>query len=244
MRINRLFLDRHLHPGLETDLEADAAHHLTRVLRLRAGATLQVFDGRGQSFEATLLSATRRGGRLRVEHAIENQTRSPLRVTLVQGVSRGERMDLVIQKATELGVERIVPLLSDRSVVRLDATRRARRSAHWQRIMTHACEQSGRSWLPTLDEATGFDEWLASLQQISTGLLLQPGAARRFRDLPAPADDAVTVVIGPEGGLAPREVELLLERQFTGINLGPRILRTETAAIAILAMIQSGWGDA
>ncbi len=243
MRVNRFFVDQALHTTDEVRLDAEASHHLTRVLRLRPGAHLRVFDGAGAEFEATLVSATRRGARLSVEESVANDTESALRLTLAQGISRGERMDLVMQKATELGVARIAPLLTERSVVRLDAERRARRAAHWRRVAISACEQSGRSRLPVVDEPLGFEQWLDAMPAGGTRLTLRPGAAKRVRDLGRPADDQATIVIGPEGGLSPREKESLETEGFVPVSLGPRTLRTETAALAILAALQSHWGD-
>ena len=243
MRINRVFVDQPLRTAAEVGLDADVSHHLSRVLRLKPGASLRVFDGTGAEFEATLVTATRRGARLAVEQAVANDSEPELRLTLAQGISRGERMDLVVQKATELGVARIVPLLTERSVVRLDAERGARRTAHWRRIVISACEQSGRCRLPDLEEPLAFEQWLDELPAAGARLSLQPGASRRVRDLEVPADGQATIVIGPEGGLSPRERELLDDEGFVHISLGPRILRTETAALAMVAMLQSHWGD-
>lgn len=243
MRINRLYLEQHISAQQEVPLDTDAAHHLTRVLRLRAGADLRVFDGHGREFHATLLQAGRKGGRLRIAEACEAVSESPLQITLAQGISRGDRMDLVVQKATELGVHRISPVMTERSVVRLDEQRRQRRSDHWRRIMINACEQCGRATLPRLDEAAQFDNWLASLDGPSARLVLHPGARRRVSAAEKPADGKLLVVIGPEGGFSSRERSVLEDRGFVAVSLGPRILRTETAALAALAVLQSVCGD-
>ena len=243
MRINRVFVDQALRAAAEIRLDAEVSHHLTRVLRLKPGAGLRVFDGTGAEFEATLISATRRGARLAVERHVAIDNESGLRVTLAQGISRGERMDLVMQKATELGVAHIVPLLTERSVVRLTAERSARRAAHWRRIVISACEQAGRNRLPSVDQPLAFDAWLDKLPVSGTRLCLRPGAGRRVRDIEAPSDNQAVIAIGPEGGLSPREHELLETEGFIPVSLGPRILRTETAALTVLAALQSYWGD-
>lgn len=243
MRVARLYVGQQLASAGPIALDAQAAHHITRVLRLRPGAALVIFDGSGRQYEATLLSATRRGAEIEVGAELPAFSESPLAVTLVQGVSRGERMDLVMQKATELGVTAIIPVLTERSVVRLSDSRAARRTEHWRRIITSACEQSGRAHVPALAAPLDFDEWLAATTLPATSLVLQPGAVASIATLAAPADARVTIVIGPEGGLTPRERELLLGRGCVAVGMGPRILRTETAALAALALVQASWGD-
>lgn len=246
MRVARLYVERSLSDGAEIDLDATAAHYILRVLRLKAGAQLAIFDGSGRQCPATLLHATRHGARIALGDCTVASTESPLSLTLVQGVSRGERMDLVMQKATELGVSAIVPVLTERSVVRLDAARAQRRSEHWRRIVIGACEQSGRVRVPALSAPTGFDDWVATAGASASGarLLLQPGADVYPGELPQPQSLEATLAIGPEGGFSPRERELLAQNDYTAVTLGPRILRTETAAIALLAMLQALWGDA
>jgi 16S rRNA (uracil1498-N3)-methyltransferase len=249
MRLTRVYVDAVLEPGTRITLEGSAAAHVTRVLRLRAGDALTLFNGRGGEYAASLAGSS--AGRVTVavgEHrALERE--SPLAITLAQGISRGERMDLVVQKATELGVTELAPLLLERSVVRLDAQQAHRKLNHWHAIAVAACEQSGRNRLPEVLAPATLREFLRTTRQSSaaapapaTRLLLSPLAERRLEDLEAPLG-AVTVLIGPEGGLAESEQEAARAAGFIAVRLGPRVLRTETAAIVALALLQRQFGD-
>ena len=210
--------------------------------RLRVGEALTLFNGAGGEYAASIDAA--RGGRLTVAvgepRAVERE--SPLTLTLAQGVSRGERMDLVVQKATELGVSGIVPLFTERSVVRLGAQQAERKLNHWRAIAIAACEQSGRNRLPKVAPPVSLAEVLRSGSDGSTRLLLSPGATATLGDVPRPLS-AVTVLIGPEGGLAQAEQEAAVAAGFKPVRLGPRVLRTETAAIAALTVLQLEFGD-
>jgi 16S rRNA (uracil1498-N3)-methyltransferase len=212
------------------------------VLRLRPGAPLTLFNGRGGEFAGRIEAARGDAVTVAVAEASATERESPLLLTLAQGVSRGERMDLIVQKATELGVARLLPLLTERSVVRLDAKAAARKLAHWRAIAIAACEQSGRNRLPSLTEPLELREFLAGKAEDGTRLLLSPGAALGIADVPRPAG-AVTVLIGPEGGLSAEEQERAVAAGFLGVRLGPRVLRTETAAIAALSLLQRQFGD-
>ena len=242
MRTSRIFVDAALAEGRELSLPAAAANHLLRVLRLRAGAPLVLFNGLGGEHDATLLRAERTAALVTVGAHRAAERESPLRLTLMQGVSRGERMDTIVQKATELGVSRIQPLLTEFGVVRLDAEAAARRRAHWRAVAIGACEQCGRCRVP---EVADVQEYAASLSAPSAGgglrVLLAPEAEH---SLAATArGDALTLLIGPEGGLSGRE-RLLAERAgFVACRLGPRVLRTETAPLAALAVLQALLGD-
>src|SRR5215469_7838173 len=242
MRLTRVYVDAALESGMRLSLPASAAGHLTRVLRLRPGAALILFNGRGGEYAASLERAA--GSKATVEvgehQAIERE--SPFPLTLAQGVSRGERMDLVVQKATELGVTRLVPVLTERSVVRLDEEQSDRKSSHWRAIVTAACEQCGRNRLPEVALPAQLREFLRQPAGESVRLLLSPAATRRIEDVPRPAS-SVTVLIGPEGGLSDEEQADALTYGFTAVNLGPRVLRTETAAIVALALLQRQFGD-
>ena len=241
MRLTRVYVEAPLEPGTRLRLEGSAASHVTRVLRLRVGAALTLFNGTGGEYEASIDKA--HGGELTVavgtHHAIERE--SPLTVTLVQGVSRGERMDLVVQKATELGVARLVPVITERSVVKLDAHQADRKLLHWRAIVIAACEQCGRNRLPELLAPLGLGEFLREEAPRGTRLLLSPQATRGLDELER--DAAVTVLIGPEGGLSQPEQEAAARAGFEAVRLGPRVLRTETAAITALALLQRQWGD-
>ncbi len=238
---------RVLAPGLPAaggsfELPAGAAAHVARVLRLVAGDELVLFDGAGQEAAATI--AEIRGSSVHVNVTVPAvvDRESPLSLTLVQGVSRGERMDLVMQKATELGVARLIPVMTERSVVKLDAAQAAKRLQHWQGVVAAACEQSGRAWLPEVLPPQPLLKWLAQpAKEGEQRFLLHPGSSTRARDLPALR--SATLLIGPEGGLAPQEREAALLAGFQDLSLGPRILRTETAALAALAALQAVAGD-
>jgi 16S rRNA (uracil1498-N3)-methyltransferase len=242
MRLTRVYVDEPLASGAQIRLGESAAGHVVRVLRLRSGDVLTLFNGRGGEYAASIDKL--HGGEVTVsvgEHRpIERE--SPFPLTLAQGVSRGERMDLVVQKATELGVARLVPVLTERSVVRLDTEQADRKSSHWRAIVTAACEQCGRNRLPQVALPSQLREFLRQSAGDSVRLLLSPEATRRIEDAPRSAT-GVTVLIGPEGGLSDAEQEDALAAGFTAVNLGPRVLRTETAAIAALALLQRAFGD-
>jgi 16S rRNA (uracil1498-N3)-methyltransferase len=242
MRVTRVYVDAPLEAGGRLTLAGGAAGHLTRVLRLRPGAAVTLFNGRGGEHPASIERV--QGSKVTVvvgEHeAIERE--SPFPLTLAQGVSRGERMDLVVQKATELGVSRLVPVLTERSVVRLDEEQADRKSGHWRAIAIAACEQCGRNRLPEVALPVQLHVLLRQPAHESVRLLLSPSAPRRIEDVPRPAS-GVTVLIGPEGGLSDAEQEDALAAGFTAVNLGPRVLRTETAAIAALTLLQRQFGD-
>jgi 16S rRNA (uracil1498-N3)-methyltransferase len=240
--LTRVYVDAALEPGARLTLTGGAAAHLTRVLRLRPKAALTLFNGRGGEFAASIERV--QGSKVTVavgEHEpIERE--SPIPLTLAQGVSRGERMDLVVQKATELGVARLVPVLTERSIVRLDEEQSDRKSSHWRSIAIAACEQCGRNRLPEVSLPARLREFLRQPAGDSVPLLLSPSATQRIEDVPRPAR-GVTVLIGPEGGLSDAEQEDALTAGFTAVNLGPRVLRTETAAIAALTLLQREFGD-
>ncbi len=241
MRLTRVYLDAPLEAGGRVTLSGSAARHLKRVLRLRPGQGLTLFNGSGGEYAATIEAL--HGEKVAVvvggSRAIERE--SPLTLTLAQGVSRGERMDLIVQKATELGASRIVPLLTERSVVRLGALEGKRKLEHWRAIAIAACEQSGRNRVPQLVSPLPLADFLRQPPEAGARLLLSPPAVGRIRDVP-PAS-AATVLIGPEGGLTEAEQETALAAGFTPVRLGPRILRTETAAFAALTVLQLEFGD-
>ena len=242
MRLSRVYVDAALEPGTRMRLEGSAASHITRVLRLRVGEPLTLFNGRGGEYAAGIDKA--HGGEVTVavgEHqAIERE--SPLAITLVQGISRGERMDLVVQKATELGVARLVPVLTERSVVRLDAHQADRKVLHWRAIVIGACEQSGRNRLPEVLSPVALGEFLRGGDASGTRLLLSPRATRRIAEIERPAGK-VTVLIGPEGGLSDEEQKAASAAGYQAVRMGPRVLRTETAALAALSLLQQVFGD-
>jgi 16S rRNA (uracil1498-N3)-methyltransferase len=243
MHLIRLFVAHDLRPGLQLTLDAEQAHYIGKVLRLRIGDTLTVFNGQGGEFAATAESIQKKAAVLLIGEQSDVATESPLRIHLVQGISRGDRMDFVVQKATELGVKRITPVLTEYGVIRLDADRAARRRDHWQGVAASACEQSGRTRPPLVDDPTRLNAWFgARTKEADTDLILQPGATTALTALAAPVTK-VCLLIGPEGGFSDSEYEDAKVAGFKAVSLGPRILRTETAAVAALAVAQSLWGD-
>ncbi|MBV8403240.1 MAG: 16S rRNA (uracil(1498)-N(3))-methyltransferase [Gammaproteobacteria bacterium] len=250
MRLTRVFVDAPLGPGEHVTLSGGAGTHLARVLRLRPGDACVLFNGRGGEYSA-VIDGIRGASVLAVVGAhCDAERESPLALTLAQGVSRGERMDLVVQKATELGVTRIAPLLCERSVVRLDEQQARRRREHWQAIAIGACEQSGRNRVPEVLAPMPLPEFLRESSDDASPsgaagalrIVLSPAGTTRLPALPRPAP-AVTVLIGPEGGLAESEHQSAAAAGFLALRMGPRILRTETAAIAALALLQRELGD-
>lgn len=240
-------MDGPLASGRRVALPESVAKHVTRVLRLREGAAVVVFDGTGGEWSARLVA----GGRDRllaeigVHEAIERE--SPLSITLWQGLARGERMDLVIQKATELGVTRIVPLATARSVVQLDAERTEKRVLHWRAVAASACEQCGRNRLPEIVPPRALASALADLSSGSreSRWLLEPNARRSLSEAlieKSPFEHA-SVLIGPEGGFEAEEIAAAVGAGFEPVSFGPRVLRTETAGLAVLAALQSRAGD-
>lgn len=243
MREIRLFVAAPLQPGLTLPLPAPAAQHATRVLRLGTGDALTLFNGDGQQYPARIVQVTAHTADVRVL-AIESPAReSPLRITLVQALARGEKMDWIVQKATELGVARIAPVVTARSEVKLDATRSGKRLEHWRAIAIAACEQSGRNCVPTIDAPATLEACAGALAgAVATRWMLHPDGASRLREL-APRPTQATLVVGPEGGLADADVAWLRAAGYQALGLGPRILRTETAGVAALAALQALYGD-
>jgi 16S rRNA (uracil1498-N3)-methyltransferase len=221
----------------------DAAfRHLVQVLRLRAGERFVVFDGRGGEFTATLDAVGKRDATAVLGERLAVDRESPLDLTLAQCVSKGERMDYTLQKAVELGVTRIVPLLSSRSVVKLDAERWDKKLEHWRGVIVSACEQSGRTRIPDVAAPCALPTWLDDSAAHGMRVTLDPLGHHAWRELPAPAGP-VTLLVGPEGGLSEHELHRAREAGFIGIRMGPRVLRTETAGVAAIAALQALWGD-
>jgi 16S rRNA (uracil1498-N3)-methyltransferase len=242
MRQIRIHVDFPLAVGAEVTLPESAAEHVVRVLRLRRGEPIVLFNGDGREYPAKLVELGKRAATA-VIHAVAEVDREPmLRLTLAQSIARGEKMDWILQKATELGVARVVPLLTERTEVRLDQDRAARRLAHWRGVIAAACEQCGRNRLPTLETPQRLDRWLAELTGDALRLALLPDGESTLRRLP-PLQQGVILVVGPEGGLSEQDARLLHHGGFRGLRLGPRTLRTETAALAALAALQALYGD-
>jgi 16S rRNA (uracil1498-N3)-methyltransferase len=214
--------------------------HAVQVLRLKQGAELFLFDGRGLEYSAILEDVAKRSSTVRLVKSLNVDNESPLSITLLQGVSRGERMDYALQKAVELGVHHIIPVITDRCNVSLSGDRADKRLAHWQGIITSACEQSGRSILPILSNVTQLEEAINNCA-VECRLVLDPLADSGLTTLTRQND--VALLIGPEGGLAEQEIQKAVDLGFQAITMGPRILRTETATVTALAIVQAAWGD-
>jgi 16S rRNA (uracil1498-N3)-methyltransferase len=243
MPLTRLHVDEELASGKRLTLGEAQAHYVGRVLRLRPGGTLILFDGSGSEFDATIERIGKDSAEFTVGARSATDTESALHVQLAQGISRGERMDFVVQKATELGVKRITPVLTRHGVVRLDARRADTRRAHWQSVATSACEQSGRVRPPLIDEPVPLDTWFGAMtRRADVDLILRPDTDLALAAVPAPVTK-LCLLIGPEGGFSAAEYEAAAAAGFRAVSLGPRILRTETAAVAALAVAQSLWGD-
>ncbi|OFZ83897.1 MAG: 16S rRNA (uracil(1498)-N(3))-methyltransferase [Betaproteobacteria bacterium RBG_16_66_20] len=239
----RIFVETELHPRSRLTLPDDAAHHAARVLRLREGDAMVLFDGRGGEYEARL-SLPGRGrvvAETGVRHDIERE--SPLAVTLLQAVSSSEKMDFTIQKAVELGVAAIQPVLGAKSVVRLSAEREEKKLARWRRVAIAACEQCGRNRLPPVREAMSIEAYCRAPGEASLRLLLSPKGKIGLRDVTQQIEPVVTIAAGPEAGFSAAEEQLLERAGFVAVRLGQRILRTETAALAALAALNAIAGD-
>lgn len=242
MRLTRVHVTGPLTAGRRHAIDGDAANHIARVLRLRQGEPLTLFDGRGGEYAARIEEFRKGAVIVSVDEQLPVARESPLPITLAQGVSRGERMDWVVQKATELGVTRIIPVLTERSVVRLDAKQAERKRLHWQAIAVAACEQSGRDRIPGVDVPLTLAEFAGKADSRATRVLLSPTGSQRVADLPR-AEGGIVVLIGPEGGLSEAEQRAALAAGFVAVRLGPRVLRTETAAVAALTLLQHRFGD-
>lgn len=241
MTIHRLYVPEALTAGAELRLDTERSHYVSRVLRARPGDALVLFDGQGGEHAASISGISKQAVTVNVEVRRDGVRESPLCMHLLQGISRGDRMDWVVQKATELGVARITPVLTQFSVVRLDEDRADRRVAHWTKIAQSACEQCGRNVVPAIDAPQAIGSVLAAVSKAAR-VVLHPRAPRTLAAL-EPQAIPVELLIGPEGGFSDGEQEHALAAGFEPRSLGPRILRTETAAIAALAILQGRLGD-
>jgi 16S rRNA (uracil1498-N3)-methyltransferase len=243
MRTPRIYVDLELSEGAHLHLPAGPARHLSQVLRLGAGADVVLFNGDGRDYPARLLRGERGASVVSVGPAGPSEPLPPLHIRLALGVSKGERMDFALQKAVELGADEITPLFTERSQVRLSGDRLHKRQDHWRGILIAASEQSGRRRLPRLTAACRLSEFLdVAAAGVGCRLMLDPNAAHALAQR-QPPKGAVTLLVGPEGGLDPSERARAAHQGFESVRLGPRILRTETAPLAAIAIIQALWGD-
>ncbi|HAF01130.1 MAG TPA: 16S rRNA (uracil(1498)-N(3))-methyltransferase [Methylophilaceae bacterium] len=239
----RFYEPQQLHLGNIVTLSGNAATHATRVMRLGVGDSLILFNGDGYDYDCELISIKKSEALVRVKNSTPIQNESPLNITLLQGISSGDRMDYTIQKAVELGIKHIQPIATERSVVKLSQERAEKRVEHWQNIVIAACEQSGRAFVPHVAMPMGLSAWLTNHPSNQTcRILLNPFGAKRFAQINKPSGE-IQLLIGAEGGLSNKEIELATANGFQSIILGPRILRTETAALTAIASIHSIWGD-
>ncbi|PKO30387.1 MAG: 16S rRNA (uracil(1498)-N(3))-methyltransferase [Betaproteobacteria bacterium HGW-Betaproteobacteria-7] len=241
MNLPRFYCREALSPGAHVELPEPVARHAVRVLRLPPGAPMVLFDGRGGEYLAHIERIERDRVFAELADWRDIERESPLAITLVQALQAGEKMDFTIQKAVELGVRDIVPVESRRSVMRLTGDRAGKRVAHWQGVAAAACEQCGRNQVPLVAPLEKLENWLARPADGVLRLMLAPDGAQSLADLP-PAQN-IQLLIGAEGGLDPQEVIAAAQVGFQAVRLGPRVLRTETAGLAALALIQGIWGD-
>jgi 16S rRNA (uracil1498-N3)-methyltransferase len=257
MRIIRSYITEALHVGQELVLSEAASNHLVRVLRLGVNDTCVLFNGDGVDYLAKIISVAKRGASVEItgSHAVTNE--SPVHITLVQGIARGEKMDWILQKATELGVHRIVPVITDRTEVKIDSERSDKKMHHWLGVVASACEQSGRARLPEIIEPCALSHWLIQ-DKNSAKFALDPEGKLGFFDLAttqviaerksglgptAATTFSLSLAIGPEGGFSERDLATLKAGGFQGLRMGPRILRTETAGLAAIAALNVLCGD-
>ncbi len=239
----RFYTAENLKTGATVKLSENAATHATRVLRLEISDEIVLFNGNGNDYTCAITSIKKTEALAIVKSFAPMANESPLNITLLQGISSGDRMDYTIQKAVELGVTTIVPIITTRSVVKLSNERAEKRLAHWQNVVHAACEQSGRAFVPQVAAPISLSAWLAnSPHSNSTRILLNPIGALRLAELPKPTDH-IELLIGAEGGLSQTEIDTALSQSFQSVILGARILRTETAALVAIAAIQTLWGD-
>ena len=248
MRIPRIYIDQNLRPGAEVLLPEQAGEHVARVLRLEHGHPLILFNGDGHEYDANLAALAKRAVTAEISAVREVDRESPLKLTLAQGIARGEKMDWILQKATELGIARIAPVVTERTEVKLDEERAERRLAHWRSVVAGACEQCGRTRLPEIAAPLRLDRWLGALGDgAALRLALLPEGDFTLRhflqvDMDTSRHGAL-LCVGPEGGFSDNDVALLTQAGFRGLCLGPRILRTETAGLAAIAALQAIAGD-
>lgn len=242
MRIPRLYIPEVAASGGIVTVTGQTAHHVIKVLRLRPGSAIRLFNGHGAEWDAVLLESNRSEIRLEVCSPVEAIAASSLSITLAQGIARNDRMDFILQKSVELGVSSIQPLWMQRCQSRLRNERLEKRMQHWRGVIINACEQCGRSTLAELYNPENYTGWISKQNPSALGLMLQPESTQVLNDHPPQGRDIV-VLVGPEGGLTPEEQRLAELSGFTGIRLGQRILRTETAALSALASMHTLWGD-
>ena len=245
MRTPRIYQATPLKTGETITLEAQAATHVARVLRLKQDDQIIVFNGQGGEYAGVIAAIDKRSVQVTLGEYQQNQMESPLHIGLVQGVSRSERMDYTLQKSVELGVSEIYPVTTQHISVHLDAARAHKKRAHWQGVVNSACEQSGRDRVPEVHELVSLQSCVDALSAVDAQLklVLDHRANTTLNQVSVTNNSRIVMVVGPEGGLSNDERDWLIENGFTAVSMGPRVLRTETAALAAIAVMQSLWGD-
>jgi 16S rRNA (uracil1498-N3)-methyltransferase len=241
LRIPRIYTDTPLQAGAEAQLDDKAAQHVGRVLRMQPGQGLSLFNGDGQDYPALIASASKKNVTVQVQQPTANSSESALEIVLGQTLSKGDRMDYAVQKATEMGVSRIVPLSTERCEVRLKGDREDKRLSHWQSVAISAAEQCGRARVPDILPVMNIIEWLEYSQRCDLRLVLHHRTEQSLNSLARP--NSIALMIGPEGGLSADEIAQAETSGFLPVALGPRVLRTETAPVAAMALCQWLWGD-
>lgn len=228
--------------AIQQEIElVDAAVQHAHVLKLKANQRLVIFNGEGGEFHGQITNISHKSCHVLLQEYVELETESPLKIHLVQGISRGQKMDYTIQKSVELGVTSIQPVLCHRSVVKLDGDKSRKKQQHWQAVAVSACEQCGRNRIPLVHEPQELSAWAHQNDAQGRGLILLPGGENKISSMDAQSE--YTLVIGPEGGFEEHEAEWLLNNQYQSVSLGPRILRTETAALTAIAALNTLYGD-
>lgn len=240
MRVSRLYVNALLNVGGRIELDDEAGHYVRSVLRLKQDQHIVLFNGQGGEYVGRFSEVSRKQVRVEIDSFSSRDVESPLKVNLGMGISRGDRMDWAVQKAVELGVSQLTPLLTERCVTKLNDDKKQQRLQHWQHIVQHAAEQSGRTRLPLMSDIVELSEWLN--QQQGLRVFLDPYAEHALIDL-QPENQRVTLLSGPEGGFAEQERQLAKAAGFIPVRMGARILRTETAVLAALTAVQTLWGD-
>lgn len=241
MRIPRIFTAQPLIIGSSIQLEEGAARHLSSALRMSVGQSIILFDGHGGEYSAALTEVKKGKVWVAVNEFSDQDLESPLKIQLAIGISRGERMDWIVQKATELGATEITPLFTERCEVKLSGERLEKKTRHWQQIAISACEQCQRNIVPVINSAATIDQYLAD-PVIGLKLVLHHRTEKRLTEM-TNSNNNIALLVGPEGGLSDREIESAIKHNFAALALGPRVLRTETAPLAAISIIQSLWGD-
>jgi 16S rRNA (uracil1498-N3)-methyltransferase len=240
VRIPRIYTSQALHPVSTLELEAGPSHHLIKVLRMDAGRQLILFNGDGGEYPSVVSATSKKAAFIAVGERIEKRNQSPLDITLAIAISKGDRMDWVLQKATELGVTSIQPLFSERTEIKLVGDRLEKKINTWNQIVIGACEQCRRNILPTVFAPRAMAEFISDCDA-ALKLVLHHRTERSLAEISQPS--SVCLLVGPEGGLSEQEIILAESRNFSALSLGPRVMRTETAPLAAISILQHRWGD-